>query len=119
VLPRYLIHGSAAVALVEWGESKMAITKFGYLHCHYGPDMDGSSRTFEWVEARPMDGAPEDEVPGWFAMCEVEPEAGWIGPFGTEAEAVTAATTKKGFLGWMYDQSVLGDPLGDWHGANV
>ena len=83
-------------------------TKFGYLHVHYGPDMDGSSRTFEWIEDTPqtMD-MSDEEKPGWFAKCVVEPEAGWIGPFPTEEEAIRVSTNKNAF--WSYHNSLSED----------
>lgn len=86
---------------------------YGYMHEHYGPDMDGSSRNFTWIEDKPM---PDDPHPqgGWFAMCEIEPEAGWLGPFETEAEAIHVATTEEGFTTYQYGD----DPIGDWHGRN-
>lgn len=94
-------------------------TKFGYLHVDYGPDMDGSSRTFEWIEDTPqtMDMSDEDwqdyqkeygeEKPGWFAKCVVEPEAGWIGPFPTEEEAIMVSTNENAF--WSYQNSLSED----------
>lgn len=91
----------------------MTRTKFGYRHGHYGPDMDGSYTTFEWIEDKPMDDDPQTQA-GWFAMCEIEPEAGWLGPFETEAEAIHAATTEEGFVAVMYGD----DPMGDWMGHN-
>lgn len=79
------------------------MAKFGYLHSHYGQDMDGSNRAFEWIESYPM---PDDTQPqaGWFAMCEIEPEAGWLGPFETEEAAIHAATTEEGFLAAVYGE---------------
>ena len=91
----------------------MARTNYGYLHSHYGPDMDGCSRSFERVEDRPMDGDPNPA--GWFAMCEIEPDVGWIGPFDTEEVAILAATSEKDFVAYQYGE----DPLGDHHGRNV
>ncbi len=79
----------------------MTKTKYGYLHGRYGPDMDGSYTTFEWIEDRPMEGEPQP-VAGWFAFCEVQPEAGWLGPFETEEQAIHAATTEDGFTACQY-----------------
>lgn len=94
----------------------MVKAKYGFYHSNYGPDMDGSNELFEWVEDKPMKDDPEP-CQGWFAMCEVEPDAGLIGPFDTEAEATKAATNEEDFLNWMYSQ--MGeDPLGDHHGRN-
>lgn len=93
----------------------MARTKYGYLHIYYGRDMDGSSRTFSWVRDEPQSfGMTAEQLaeyhahygtteePGWFALCEIEPEAGWIGPFETVDEATAAATTEDGFASYMY-----------------
>lgn len=81
----------------------MARTKYGYLHSHFGPDMDGCSRSFTWVEnVRPEEDDSYELRAGWFAMCEVEPDAGWVGPFPTEAEAIRVATTEEGFESFMY-----------------
>jgi hypothetical protein len=108
----------------------MVKTKFGYLHVHYGPDMDGANRTFEWVGSEPQsfglldeDAASYaaeygEEVAGWFAMCEVEPDAGWVGPFETEKEAVRVATDEDALHAWEVS-SMGDDPMGDWHGRNV
>ena len=74
-----------------WNIPGTTKTKFGYRHCHYGPDMDGSSRDFEWISSERSGSAPNDNA-GWFALCVVEPEAGWLGPYLTEAEAIDAAT---------------------------
>lgn len=92
----------------------MASTSYGYLHGAPAQDMDGSSKTFEWFEAYPQEGNPQPQA-GWFCYCEVEPEAGWLGPFDTEAEAINAATTEEGFMNYQHGP----DPMGDWHGANV
>lgn len=109
----------------------MTRTQFGHLHVHYGPDMDGSNRTFEWIEDKPqLFGMTEEqfaeyqdhngsEEPGWFAMCEVEPEAGWVGPFPTEAEAVAAATNEDIFWAWQVDVAHGDDPMGAHMGRNV
>lgn len=78
---------------------------YGYMRVHEGKDMDGSNRTFEWIEAEPQkfedQPANEEEKAGWFALCEVEPEMGWIGPFDSEAEAVEAATNEAALDKWM------------------
>lgn len=109
----------------------MTKTKFGFLHAHYGPDMDGSLRTFEWIESEPQSFGLSDEdaasyaevygeeVAGWFAMCEVEPDAGWVGPFETEEEAVKVATDEDAFHAWEVSQTHGDDPMDDWHGRNV
>ena len=92
----------------------MTKTAYGFLHGHYGPDMDGSSRTFEWI----ADEAPEDlpgTTAGWWAFCQIEPEAGWVGPFETEVEAISTATSEEAFNAWQYGD----DPMGDWMGENV
>ena len=86
----------------------MTKTKYGYLHLHYGPDMDGCSRSFTWVEdVRPADFDDLPLQPGWFAMCEVEPDAGWVGPFATEAEAIRVATDEDALHAWHIGQ--MGD----------
>lgn len=82
----------------------MTTAKYGYLHSHYGPDMDGSNRAFSWVEdVRPENDDEYELRPGWFAMCEVEPDAGWIGPFDTLAEAVRVSTDEGALVEWMYE----------------
>lgn len=90
----------------------MTTTQHGYLHSIYGEDMDGSSRSFEWIEDVPQEG--DENEAGWFAMCEVQPEAGWLGPFKTEAEAIYAATTEDGMMKAIYGD----DPMGDHMGRN-
>lgn len=92
----------------------MTKTRYGYLHNHYGLDMDGTSTTFEWVADEPMKDDHE-YLAGWYAKCEVEPEAGWIGPFSTESEAIAAATGRDSFDSWQYGD----DPMGDHMGRNV
>lgn len=101
-------------------------TKFGYLHGHYGPDMDGSSRTFEWIEDGPPPADPEYDAamgepkPGWFAMYQVERDCGWCGPFETEAEAIEVATNDGAFWRWMTPPAQMDDDsMGDLHGRNV
>ena len=85
----------------------MTRTAYGFLHVESGKDMDGSNHTFCWVEKTPQkfDMNDEqfeeyDEKPGWFAMCEIEPEAGWIGPFEKETDAVKAATDEHFLHQW-------------------
>lgn len=110
----------------------MTRTKYGYLHSHFGPDMDGCSRTFEWVADEPQSfGMTAEQLaeyhahygtteePGWFAMCEVEPEAGWVGPFATEAEAIRVATDEDALHSWHIESCYGDDPMGDHHGRNV
>lgn len=108
----------------------MTVTKYGYLHTHYGPDMDGSNRVFEWVADEPQTrGMTEEqwreyqehygeERPGWWAKCEVEPDAGWIGPFETEEEAVETATDESVYWNWHVDVCYGDDPMGDHMGRN-
>ena len=97
----------------------MTKTKFGYLHSFYGPDMDGTKRIFEWVDDAPMPNEPGEDVEeleaGWFAECEIHPEAGWIGSFETELEAINVATNEDRFTTYVYGD----DPMGDHHGSNV
>lgn len=89
----------------------MTRTAYGYLHVQEGKDMDGSNRTFQWIEENPQKCGMTDEEfkeygekPGWFAMCEVEPEAGWIGPFDKETDAVKAATDEQALFQWEVSQ---------------
>lgn len=91
----------------------MASTKHGYRHMYCGKDMDGTDAEFEWIELSPHKDDPEP-VAGWFALCEIEPEAGWLGPFDTEEAAVHAATTEEGLMHALYGD----DPMGDHQGRN-
>ena len=103
----------------------MTRTAHGFLHAQYGKDMDGTGKTFEWIEDRPQTfGMSEaelaayqaengEEIAGWFAMCEVEPEAGWVGPFSTEAEAIHAATNEDALFAFLHAQDVMGMHMGE------
>lgn len=103
----------------------MTRTAHGFLHAQYGKDMDGTGKTFEWIEDRPQSFGMSaeqlaeyhaengEEIAGWFAMCEVEPEAGWIGPFATEAEAIHAATDEDALFAFLHAQDVMGMHMGE------
>ena len=83
----------------------MTRTAYGFLHVASGKDMDGSNRTFEWIEAEPQKFDMTDaefeayeEKAGWFAMCEV----GWIGPMETQEEAIELATNEDKLHKWQW-----------------
>ncbi len=80
----------------------MARTKYGYRHAFCGIDLGGEPIEAVWIEEAPQIDAPEQD-PGWWAQCEVEPDAGWIGPFTTENEARRTATEENVFQKWAYD----------------
>lgn len=102
----------------------MAKTYYGYLCGMAYIDYDGTHETAEWVEPLASGLEPDkyrlNDSLGWYAWCEVEPEAGLIGPFDTEQEAIKTATDEDAFWAWSYSDVNLGDdPLGDHHGRNL
>lgn len=99
--------------------TKPTQTYHGYLCGTTYIDFDGSYQTAEWVEPEIHPGEPDNfryqESLGWYAQCVVEPEAGLIGPFKTEEEAIKTATDEETFTHWIHEVEVMlgEDPLGD------
>lgn len=94
----------------------MTKTRYGYM-CGFGyQDYDGSFATAEYIE--PVDSGKEPDPNrcpdslGWYADCEVEPEAGWVGPFATEAEAIKCATDENTFWNYIHRDDHMGAHMG-------
>jgi hypothetical protein len=83
-------------------------TYHGYLCGTTYIDYDGSHQTAEWVEPEIHPGQPDKfrdpDSLGWYAWCIVEPEAGLIGPFKTEEEAIKTATDEGTWIDYMNRQ---------------